>query len=130
MARPTRRFVPGQLVHLVQRGNNRGTTFLLPEDYRRYRDWLAEAAAAESCEIYAYVLMPNHVHLLLAQEPDGSISRMMQVLGRRYVRYFNHAHGRTGTLWEGRYRAAPIEGTEHFLDCCLYIETNPMRARL
>lgn len=130
MARLGRYFVKHQPLHVIQRGNNRRRIFFGDEDVRRYRDWLAEAAAAYGCAIHAYVLMPNHVHLLLTPARAESLPRLMQSLGRRYVRFVNAQRRRTGTLWEGRYRAAPIDSDAYFLLCSRYIELNPVRARL
>ena len=130
MARLGRYFQLDQPLHVIQRGNNRQAIFFTPEDYTRYRDWLIEAAAAYDCAIHAYVLMPNHVHLLATPGAKDSLPRMMQSLGRRYVRHVNATHGRTGTLWEGRYRAAPIESEAYFIACCRYIELNPVRANM
>jgi REP element-mobilizing transposase RayT len=109
MARLGRYFLPDQPLHLIQRGNNREAVFFCDEDYELYRAWLAEAAARHGCAIHAYVLMTNHVHLLATPQAPLSLPRMMQALGRRYVRHVNDAYRRTGTLWEGRYRAAPID---------------------
>ena len=128
MARLGRYFLADQPLHVIQRGNNRAATFFRVEDYQRYRDWLAEAAALNECAIHAYVLMTNHVHLLVTPGHADSLPRAMQSLGRRYVRYVNDAYRRTGTLWEGRYRAAPIDSDAYFLACCRYIELNPVRA--
>lgn len=130
MARLGRYFLPDQPLHIIQRGNNRAPVFLHAEDYARYREWLAEAAALQGCAVHAYVLMTNHVHLLVTPERADSVPRLMQSLGRRYVRYVNARHRRTGTLWEGRYRAAPIDSEAYFLACCRYIELNPVRARM
>src|SRR6266568_8682797 len=130
MARLGRYFLPDQPLHLIQRGNNRAATFFADEDYARYRDWLGEAAADYGCAIHGYVLMTNHVHLLITPQTPGSLPRTMQSLGRRYVRYVNATYRRTGTLWEGRYRAAPIDSEAYFLACCRYIELNPVRARM
>jgi putative transposase len=130
MARLGRYFLPDQPLHVIQRGNNRQAIFFAGEDHARYRDWLAEAAARAGCAIHAYVLMTNHVHLLATPGRADSLPRMMQSLGRRYVRHVNAAYGRSGTLWEGRYRAAPIDSEAHFLACCRYIELNPVRAGL
>ncbi len=130
MARLGRFFLPDQPQHVIQRGNNRQPVFFTRDDYRRYRDWLAEAAARHDCAVHAYVLMTNHVHLLVTPGEADGLPRLMQSLGRRYVRHVNAARGRTGTLWEGRYRAAPIESEAWFLACCRYIELNPVRARL
>ena len=130
MARQGRFYLPGQALHLIQRGNNRQAIFRDDEDCRTYLSWLAEAASVSRCTIHAYVLMTNHVHLLVTPENADSVPRMMQLLGRRYVRYFNTANHRTGTLWEGRYRAAPIDTDAYFLLCCRYIELNPVRAKM
>ena len=121
---------PDQPLHVIQRGNNRDAIFFDQEDYARYRDWLAAASAEYGCAIHAYVLMTNHVHLLVTPGAADSLPRTMQSLGRRYVRHVNTAHRRTGTLWEGRYRAAPIDGDAYVLACCRYIELNPVRARM
>ncbi len=130
MARLGRFFLPDQPLHVIQRGNNRQPVFFAKDNYRRYRDWLAGAAAQHDCAVHAYVLMTNHVHLLVTPGEADSLPRLMQSLGRRYVRHVNAARGRSGTLWEGRYRAAPIESEAWFLACCRYIELNPVRARL
>jgi len=130
MARLGRYFVADQPLHVIQRGNNRQPIFFEDENYIRYREWLAEAAAEYGCAVHAYVLMTNHVHLLVTPKKKDSLPRLMQSLGRRYVRYVNGEYGRTGTLWEGRYRAAPIDSDEYFLACCRYIELNPVRARM
>jgi putative transposase len=130
MARHGRYFLPDQPLHLIQRGNNRAAIFFGRDDYGRYADWLIAAAADYGCAIHAYVLMTNHVHLLVTPGTAESVPRMMQSLGRRYVRYVNACYGRTGTLWEGRYRAAPIDTEAYFLACSRYIELNPVRAGL
>ena len=124
-----RTHLPDQPVHVIQRGNNRGTVFFSDEDRELYRAWLAGAAEANGLAVHAYVLMTNHVHLLAAPDDADSLPRTMQSLGRRYVRHVNAARRRSGTLWEGRYRAAPIDSDEYFFDCCRYIELNPVRAR-
>ncbi|HVZ91829.1 MAG TPA: transposase [Rhizomicrobium sp.] len=130
MARHPRFFVPGQLVHAIQRGNNRATVFYTDEDRELYCAFLAEAAEANGLSIHAYVLMGNHAHLLATPESEDSLPRALQSLGRRYVRHINAIRRRTGTLWEGRYRAAPVDSEEYFFSCCRYIELNPVRARL
>jgi putative transposase len=130
MARLGRYFLPDQPLHVIQRGNNREAIFFGQEDYSRYRDWLAAAAVECGCAVHGYVLMTNHVHLLVTPFAADSLPRTMQSLGRRYVRYVNTLYRRTGTLWEGRYRAAPIDGEAYFLACCRYIELNPVRARI
>jgi putative transposase len=128
MARLGRYFLPHQPLHVIQRGNNRQPIFSCRDDYRRLHAWLAEAAAAHDSAVHAYVLMTNHFHLLVTPGSGQSLPRTMQALGRRYVRYVNSANRRSGTLWEGRYRAAPIDSEAYFLACCRYIELNPVRA--
>jgi len=128
MARLGRFFLADQPLHVIQRGNDRGAIFFRPEDFALYRTLLGEAARHHGCAIHAYVLMTNHVHVLLTPRAGGSVSRLMQWLGTRYVREVNTAYRRTGTLWEGRFRSAPIEGEAHLLACYRYIELNPVRA--
>jgi putative transposase len=107
MATLGRYFLPDQLLHVIQRGNNREAVFFTNDDYGRYRDGLIEAGETHGCLVHAYVLMTNHVHLLITPRAASSLPRLMQSLGRRYVRLINMLYKRTGTLWEGRYRAAP-----------------------
>lgn len=128
MPRPNRLFMPGQTHHVLQRGNNRQAVFFDDEGRRLFRRWLGEAAAAEGCAVHAYVLMTNHFHLLLTAGGAGSIPRLMQSLGRRYVGLVNRTQGRTGTLWEGRYKSAILDSETYVLACHRYIEANPLRA--
>ena len=130
MARLGRYFLPDLPLHVIQRGNDRKVVFFASDDYALYRDWLLAAASQYGCAIHAYMLMTNHVHLLVTPADADSLPRTMQSLGRRYVRYVNAARRRTGTMWEGRYRAAPIDSDAYFLPCCRYIELNPVRARM
>lgn len=128
MARQPRFVLAGQAHHIIQRGNNRQPIVIDDRDREQFLAMLRESALTHRVAIHAYVLMDNHVHLLATPElPDG-LSRMMQALGRRYVGWFNHRHARSGTLWEGRFRAALIEGEQHLLACIRYIELNPLRA--
>jgi putative transposase len=130
MPRNPRQIVPGQPQHVIQRGNNRAVTFPVHDDYAFYRESVTKACNASGCSVHAYVLMPNHVHLLLTPDTTSSIPRMMQSVGRRYVKYVNHKYSRTGTLWEGRYRSALIDTDHYLLACHRYIELNPVRAAL
>ncbi len=130
MARLPRFFVPGCPLHVIQRGNNREALFFDELDYRMYLEWLADAAHRHGCALHAYVLMTNHVHVLLTPDHPQSLPKTFQSLGRRYVQYVNTAHQRTGTLWEGRYRTTVIDSEAYLLTCCRYIELNPVRARL
>lgn len=128
MARLPRPIVPGQPLHIVQRGNNRTLTFAHSEDFGYYLRVLGDASSDFGCSIHAYALMSNHVHLLVTPRDDRAAARMMQAIGRRYVRYFNQGHGRTGTLWEGRFRSTVIDSERYFLACSRYVELNPVRA--
>jgi putative transposase len=128
MPRKPRFFLPGVPAHIVQRGNNRQPIFFDDCDYRAYLHWLKEASERWSCRIHAYVLMTNHVHLLLTPDDTQGISRTMQYLGRRYVPYINHTYQRSGTLWEGRFKASLVQTEAYLLTCCTYIELNPVRA--
>src|SRR5574337_770254 len=128
MPRQRRLDLPGVPQHIIQRGNNRQPCFLREQDYRCYLSQLDEAAQAQGCRLHAYVLMTNHVHLLMTPEVVGAVARTMQCLGRRYVQYFNHTYRRSGTLWEGRYRATVIEDEPYLFACLCYIELNPVRA--
>jgi putative transposase len=130
MARLGRYFMEGQPLHVIQRGNDRQSVFFTADDFSRYREWLADAAEKNGLKVHAYVLMTNHVHLLATPAKPESLPKAMQSLGRRYVRHINARYRRTGTLWEGRYRAAPIDSEEYFIACCRYIELNPLRARM
>ena len=130
MPRPPRVVLPGYVLHVLQRGNNRGMCFVDDEDRQRFLAALLHVSQRASCAIHAYVLMTNHTHLLVTATDARSPARMMQALGGRYVRYFNDRHRRTGTLWEGRYRSTLIDSEQYFLRCSRYIETNPVRAGL
>ena len=130
MPRRTRISLAGLPLHLIQRGNNRGDCFFAVEDYRAYLHWLGRYAAVFGARLHAYVLMTNHVHLLLTPERPERASRLMQALGRRYVRYVNEKYGRSGTLWEGRFRACGVHAEEYLMACMRYIELNPVRAGL
>lgn len=130
MSRLSRLHVPGLPQLILQRGNNGVGIFMDEVDYQNYRDCLRNAARELGVPVHAYVLMPNHVHLLMAAAEEGVAGSLMQRLGRRYVRYFNDRHGRTGTLWEGRYRSTVVEPDQYLLACYRYIELNPVRSGL
>lgn len=130
MARMARLYLPDCPQHLIQRGNNRTQCFHEESDYRFYLDHLQEAASEHGVAIHAYVLMTNHVHLLLTPSDAGACGGMMQSLGRRYVRYFNDRYGRTGTLWEGRYKSTLVDSDAYFFAVSRYIELNPVRANM
>ncbi|AXV80427.1 transposase [Ralstonia solanacearum] len=117
-------------VHVLQRGNNRQAVFRADEDYAFYLDTLRMAAREHDFAIHAFALMPNHVHLVGTPKVADSLSRTLQAVGRRYTRYFNAAAGRSGTLWEGRFRSTVLDPAEWVLPMILYVEANAVRAGL
>jgi putative transposase len=128
MPRPRRIVLPSVPLHIIQRGNNRLPCFASRNDYLVYLEMLRECAFDCGCAVHAYVLMTNHVHMLLSPSDNDSASTMMQRLGRRYVLYFNRRHVRTGTLWEGRFRSSLVQDERYLMICHRYIELNPVRA--
>lgn len=130
MARKPRFNLPGVPQHIVQRGNNREPCFFAVDDYHRYLKDLHDAAKANNVAIHAYVLMTNHVHVLATPGGAYGITYLMQDVGRKYVRYINHRYRRTGTLWEGRYKASLVDSEAYLLACMRYIELNPVRANM
>lgn len=130
MARLPRLTVPGYAHHVIQRGNNRQRIFVDAADRKFMLALLAEYASTLKVAIHAYVLMDNHLHLLATPETAEGLPLLMQAVGRRYVRYFNDRHGRTGTLWEGRYRSTLVEADRYLMACMVYIDLNPVRAGL
>ncbi len=130
MARKPRFVLPGHPQHVTQRGVDKRATFFHERDYRYYLEWLAKACAEHDCDIHAYVLMTNHVHLLMTPHTQDSISKVMQAVGRRYVRYVNDNYDRTGPLWDGRFKPSLIDSEKYLLTCMRYIELNPVWASM
>jgi putative transposase len=129
MVRLPRFVIPGQPQHVIIRGNNREPIFHTSDDYQFYIDKLKKASEKHKCDIHSYVLMTNHLHLLTTPYTDQGIAKMVQMLGRYYVQYFNYSYKRSGTLWEGRYKATLVDSENYLLTCYRYIELNPVRAR-
>jgi putative transposase len=128
MARQARLRLANRPIHVTQRGNNRAACFYGDGDYLFYLHSLAEQSGKYACTVHAYALMTNHVHLLITPEDVSGGSQLMKHLGQRYVQYFNRMHGRSGTLWEGRFRSSIVEEQAYLLRCYRYIELNPVRA--
>jgi len=128
MPRKPRFNLPGLPQHVIQRGNNREPCFYSTADYQYYLTCLDEALLRFQCRLHSYVLMTNHVHMLVTPDTDHGISFMMQAIGRKYVQHINHTYQRSGTLWEGRYKAGVIDSEAWLLTCMRYIEMNPVRA--
>ena len=130
MARRARLRIAGCPLHVIQRGNNRAACFHSESDRLCYLHLLREEADKFGCSIHAYVLMTNHVHLLLTPSAPDGVSLLMKHLGQQYVQYVNRTKGRTGTLWEGRFRSSIVDSYRYLLSCYRYIEMNPVRAGL
>jgi len=128
MARLPRLTLAGYPHHIILRGNNRQAIFMDMADFQRMLALLQTHAIEQGVQVHSYVLMSNHLHLLLTPLQNDSLPKMMQAVGRTYVLYFNKRHGRSGTLWEGRYRSALIQTERYFLACMAYIDLNPVRA--
>lgn len=128
MARLPRLALPGHVHHVIQRGNNRQAIFVDREDFEAMLSLLADNALRHGVAIHAYVLMDNHFHVVATPATADGLPQMMQAVGRRYVQYFNARHGRTGTLWEGRYRSTVLQAERYLLPCMVYLDLNPVRS--
>jgi putative transposase len=130
LARMPRYAAPGLPQHVIQRGTNRSALFVAHSDYRFFRECLRTACEEHGCRVHAYVLMTNHVHLLVTPSTASGLGHVMQSVCRRYVRRFNDTHRRTGTLCQGRYKATVVDAEQYLFACYRYIELNPVRAGL
>ncbi|MFZ1908779.1 MAG: transposase [Burkholderiales bacterium] len=128
MPRTARAVVAGIALHVIQRGNNRGQCFFRESDRTVYLNYLRRFAPRCGCLVHAYCLMSNHVHLLVTPQTADACGLLMKRLGQHYVQYVNRVHGRTGTLWEGRFRSCLAASERYVLACYRYIELNPVRA--
>ena len=130
VARLPRIILPGVPLHIYQRGNNRGCCFRCDIDRKFYLSRLKRYSVEYKVAIHSYVLMTNHIHLLVTPESKAATASMMKALGVSYVRYFNNKYERTGTLWEGRFKASLVDSDNYFLTVSCYIEMNPVRAKM
>ena len=130
MPRTARIEIPCYPHHIVQRGHDKNVVFAQHDDFIYYLDTLKEFKREYGVDVYAYCLMTNHVHLLLSPEASGALGKLMKRLAGRQTRYRNRLEGRSGTLWEGRYKSSPVDNEGYLLACCRYIEMNPVRARM
>lgn len=130
MARLPRLVIPGQLHSLIASGHNDQAVFRDDDDFQAFLRWLRDAAAQADVALHAYVLLPNRVQLLATPAHEAALSKMMQAVGRHYVPYFNLKYGRSGSLWEGRFRATVIEARSYFMACSHLIEYQPVLAGL
>lgn len=129
MARLARVVVPGVPYHVTQRGNRRERTFFEDADYKRYRTMLGQAARRAGAEVWAYCLMPNHVHLIVVPGDEDGLRRTFADAHRRYTGLINARHQWTGHLWQGRFGAVAMD-EDHLLAAARYIALNPVRAKL
>jgi putative transposase len=130
MPRKPRHFLANVPCHVISRGNNHNVCFFADADYLFYLECLNDACKKYEVSVHAYVLMTNHVHLLITPSSVSSIPNVMQSIGRRYVQYINKAYNRSGTLWEGHYKASIVDADDYLLACYRYIELNPVRANM
>lgn len=130
MPRRARMYIPGLPYHIVQRGNNRETCFIEPENYQYYLGLWQAISRRYGLAVHAYCLMSNHIHFLATPSRETSLSNTMKVVGSRYAQYVNRKYRRTGTLWEGRHRSSLVQSKRYFLACSCYIELNPVRAQM
>ena len=128
MPRRPRLVAPNIPLHIIQRGNNRNNCFFENSDYLVYLDLLRRSSVSESCRIHAYVLMSNHIHILVSPSHERAPGNMMKSVGERYVQYVNRRYNRSGTLWQGRFRSCPVQDDAYLIVCQRYIEMNPVRA--
>ncbi len=122
--------VAGAAVHLIQRGNNRAQCFFTPEDRQFYLFHLARLLSRANCALHAFCLMTNHVHLLVTAKELHGCAALMKSVGQLYAQYVNKTYGRTGNLWEGRFKSCLVQAEQYVLTCYRYIELNPVRAGL
>jgi putative transposase len=125
---PRRRLLPGYPLHVLQRGHNRDRCFGSDADHALYLGLLQEFSRRHACAIHAYVLMTNHVHLLMSPPDIPRLSKMMKDVNQIFVQCVNRRSGRCGSAWQGRFKAFVVDSGEYFLTCQRYVELNPVRA--
>ncbi|MYM25241.1 transposase [Duganella sp. FT135W] len=128
MPRHSRLVLPAVPLHVIQRGHDRQRCFFVDDDFVEFRQWLHEETVIARCEVHAYVLMSNHVHLLVSVEDARQLAAMMKGVTQKYAQYFNHRHQTTGSPWDGRYKSCLVQTEGYLLACQRYIEMNPVRA--
>lgn len=130
MPRPARLQNAGYVHHVITRGNDRQPLFIDPEDFRTYLTLMDSARRDFPLQVYNYVLMSNHVHLLVEPLEDGSLSKVMHYVTKEYAKYFNKKYNRTGHVFEGRFKSFVVQTERYFFACSRYIDLNPVRAKL
>jgi putative transposase len=130
MARLPRLVLAHHPHHLIQTGNDSQLVFRADADYQQFLVWLKESAREFKVAVHAYVLMPNHFHLLASPATAEGLAQMMQRIGRYYVPWYNAKYSRTGSLFQGRFKTSLIDAERYFMVCSRYIESNPVRSQL
>ena len=130
MARLPRLVVPTHPHHIIQTGNDNQLIFRDEEDYQQFLMWLKESAKEFKVAVHAYVLMPNHLHLIATPATVEGLAQTMQRVGRYYVPWYNAKYSRTGSLFQGRFKTSLIEAERYFMACSRFIESNPVRSQL
>ena len=130
MARLPRIVIPNQPLHIMHRGNNRQNIFELEEDMVRIKEDIAHSLSKSDCSLHAYVIMTNHLHLLITPKDKEQLSKFMQSMANRYVRYYNANHRQTGTIWEGRFKSCLVDSEHYLFSLYKYIEMNPVQANM
>ncbi len=130
MARLPRLVLANHPHHILQSGNDGQLVFREPQDYQQLLGWLKDSAREFKVAIHAYVLMPNHLHLLATPASTDGLAQMMQRVGRYYVPWYNAKYGRSGSLFQGRFKTSLVDAQAYFMLCSRYIEANPVRSQL
>ncbi|MBM3777118.1 MAG: transposase [Acidimicrobiia bacterium] len=128
MPRPIRTFVPRVTYHVIQRGHHQSTVFLDGLDFQTFLGLLARACSRQPIALHGYVLMSNHVHLMLTPAEPQALPKAMKTVDQQYTQHFNRRYTKTGCLWQSRYYAWPIQTERYWLTCLRYVELNPVRA--
>jgi len=130
MARLPRIVLPNQPLHIMHRGNNRQDIFKTDEDMMRLKEDIAYALSKADCTLHAYVIMTNHLHLLITPKDKQQLAKFMQTMANRYVRYYNATYKQTGTIWEGRFKSCLVDSDNYLFSLYKYIEMNPVKATM
>ena len=130
MARLPRIVIPNQPLHIIHRGNNRQDIFKSEDDIVRVKEDISNSLSKSDCSLHAYVIMTNHLHLLITPKSKEQLAVFMQSMANRYVLYFNAIHQRTGTIWEGRFKSCLVDSEHYLFTLYKYIEMNPVKANM
>lgn len=130
MSRINRSLLNYNYYHIITRGNRKQIVFRTTEDYKKYLNILKKAKNKYKILLYAYCLMPNHVHLLIETKTSSDMSKFMRWINLAYATHYNNTYQILGHLWQGRFISKPIFKEKYLIDCAYYIESNPARANI